>query len=47
MGQLDKLLAAVREIKRTQLTLLVRIKNRLTPEQQARLRERRGKPPRK
>lgn len=36
-AQLDKVLAAEREIKRSQITLLVRIKNNLTPEQQQRL----------
>lgn len=39
MAQLDKVLAAEREIKRAQMGLMVRIKNKLTPEQQARLRE--------
>ena len=39
LAQLDKVLALEREIKRTQLTLLARIKNKLTPEQQARLEE--------
>jgi len=33
-----------REIKRTQIGLMVRIKNNLKPEQQARLRELRGRP---
>ena len=37
MAQLDRVLAAEREIKRIQLTLVVRIKNRLTPDQRARL----------
>ena len=37
VAQLDKVLAAEREIKRSQITLLVRIKNNLTPEQQHRL----------
>lgn len=36
-AQLDKVLAAEREIKRSQITLLVRIKNNLAPEQQQRL----------
>ena len=36
-AQLDKVLAAEREIKRAQIVLLVRIKNDLTPEQQHRL----------
>jgi Spy/CpxP family protein refolding chaperone len=44
LAQLDKLLAAEREVKKEQITLLVRIKNKLTPEQQAKLAELRGKP---
>ncbi|HET8923685.1 MAG TPA: periplasmic heavy metal sensor [Candidatus Acidoferrum sp.] len=44
LGQLDRVLAAEREIKKEQVTLLVRIKNRLTPEQQGKLAELRGKP---
>jgi Spy/CpxP family protein refolding chaperone len=36
-AQLDKVLSAEREIKRAQITLLVRIKNNLTTEQQHRL----------
>jgi len=39
LAQLDKILGLEREIKRTQFTLVLRIKNSLTPEQQARLRE--------
>jgi len=39
LAQLDKVLAAEREIKRTQLTLMIRIKNKLTAQQQARLEE--------
>jgi Spy/CpxP family protein refolding chaperone len=39
LAQLEKLLAAEREIKREQVTLLVRIKNKLTPEQQGKLAE--------
>src|SRR5215216_552367 len=39
LAQLDKILGLGREIKRTHFTLVVRIKNSLTPEQQARLRE--------
>ena len=39
MSQLDKVLASEREIKRTQIGLLVRIKNKLSPEQQARLQK--------
>jgi Spy/CpxP family protein refolding chaperone len=44
LAQLEKVLAIEREIKRAQVTLLVRIKNKLTPEQQAKLTEIRGKP---
>jgi Spy/CpxP family protein refolding chaperone len=36
-AQLDKVLADEREIKRAQISLLVRIKNNLTPDQQHRL----------
>lgn len=43
LGQLDKVLNVEREIKRTQITLMVRIKNKLTSAQQVRLRELRGK----
>jgi Spy/CpxP family protein refolding chaperone len=35
--QLDKIVGLEREIKRTQLALLIRVKNSLTPEQQAKL----------
>lgn len=38
-GQLDKVLSAEREIKRAQFTLLIHIKNNLTPAQQSQLRE--------
>jgi Spy/CpxP family protein refolding chaperone len=44
LAQLEKVLAAEREIKRQQVTLLVRIKNKLTPEHQAKLSELRTKP---
>jgi Spy/CpxP family protein refolding chaperone len=44
LAQLEKVLAAEREIKKEQITLLVRIKNKLTPEQQGKLSELRGKP---
>jgi Spy/CpxP family protein refolding chaperone len=44
LAQLEKVLAAERVIKREQVTLLVRIKNTLTPEQQAKLSDLRGKP---
>jgi len=43
LAQLEKVLAAEREIKREQVTLLVRIKNKLTPEQQGKLSDLRGK----
>lgn len=35
LAQLDKVLSAEHDVKRAQLTLLVRIKNKLTPVQQA------------
>jgi Spy/CpxP family protein refolding chaperone len=41
-AQLDKVLASEREIKRAQVSLLVRIKNNLTEDQQHRLRALRG-----
>src|SRR6266404_2950088 len=44
LAQLEKVLAAEREIKRQQVTLLVRIKNKLTPDQQGKLSELRSKP---
>ena len=44
LAQVDKVLSAEREIKKQQVTLLVRIKNKLTPEQQAKLAELRSKP---
>src|SRR5436190_21785244 len=37
LAQLDKLLDAEREIKRTQIGFMVSIKNQITPEQQAKL----------
>lgn len=43
LAQLDKVLGAEREVKRAQVTLLIRIKNKLTPEQQGKLLELRGK----
>jgi Spy/CpxP family protein refolding chaperone len=43
LTQLDKVLNLEREIKRMHIGLLIRIKNKLTPEQQARLREIAGK----
>ena len=42
LEQVDRVLAAEREMKRTQVGLLVRIKNALTPAQQAKLAELRG-----
>lgn len=42
-AQLEKVLNLERDIKRAQLAFLIRIKNKLTPEQQARLRELRTK----
>lgn len=39
LAQLDKILNAEREMKRTQLAITIRIKNKLTPDQQAKLRE--------
>ena len=46
LAQLDKVLAAEREFKRANLTLAVRLKNLLTPEQQRMLRELRASKPR-
>jgi Spy/CpxP family protein refolding chaperone len=43
LAQLDRVLAAEREVKRTQMSLLIRIKDHLRPEQQARLQEIRRK----
>ena len=39
LGQADRLMSLEREVKKTQLTLLVRIKNLLTPAQQAKLND--------
>jgi Spy/CpxP family protein refolding chaperone len=39
LAQLEKVLNVEREVKRAQLLLMVRIKNKLTPEQQAKLRQ--------
>ena len=39
LSQLEKVLSVEREIKRTQIGLMIRIKNVLTVEQQARLRQ--------
>ena len=43
LAQLDKILNLEREIKRAQFVLVIRIKNRLTPEQQTRLQELKSK----
>ena len=43
LAELEKVLALEREIKRAQVALLVRIKNKLTPEQQSKLVEIRAK----
>jgi Spy/CpxP family protein refolding chaperone len=42
LAQLDKVLALEREIKRAQIGLMVRLKNKLTREQQAHLRQMRS-----
>ncbi|MBS1788498.1 MAG: periplasmic heavy metal sensor [Acidobacteria bacterium] len=42
-AQLESVLNLEREVKRTQLAFLIRLKNILSPEQQARLRELRSK----
>jgi len=39
LAELDKVLNLEREVKRAQISLVLRIKNKLTPEQQAKLRE--------
>ena len=39
LEQADRVMALEREIKRTHLTLLIRLRNMLTPEQQAKLRQ--------
>jgi Spy/CpxP family protein refolding chaperone len=44
LSQLDKVLNSERDIKRTQISLMVRIKNKLTPEQQAQLRKLKTEP---
>src|SRR5215470_14356411 len=43
LAQLERVLAAEREIKKEQVTMLVRIKNKLTPDQQSKLAELRSK----
>ena|ERR1700674_1892464 len=45
LAQLEKVLSMEREIKRAQIGLLVRIKNKLTPEQQAKLQDMRSRQP--
>ena len=42
LEQVDRVLALERDIKRAQLTLMIRIKNTLTPQQQAALTQLRG-----
>lgn len=46
LAQLEKVLSVEREVKRAQIALLVHIKNKLTPDQQAKLEDFRSKPPR-
>ena len=43
LAQLEKVLSLEREVKRAQITLLVHIKNKLSPDQQAKLEDLRGK----
>jgi len=43
LEEVDRILALEREMKRTQIGLMVRIKNTLTPAQQAKLTEIRGR----
>ena len=45
LAQLEKVLAAEREVKHTQMSLLIRIKDHLTPDQQAKLQEIQRKAP--
>ena len=45
LAQLDKILNIEREVKRTQLLVSVRIKNKLTQEQQTKLQELHHTPP--
>ena len=44
LAQLDKILNLEREIKRTHITLVIRIKNKLSAEQQTRLQELKPRP---
>jgi Spy/CpxP family protein refolding chaperone len=46
LAQLDKILNIERVVKRTQLALSIRIKNKLTPEQQMKMHELQGHPSR-
>ena len=39
LAQIDRVMEAERQLKRSHFALLIRVKNQLTPEQQARLRE--------
>lgn len=43
LAQVDELLSLEREVKRAHMTLLIQIKNTLTPDQQARLAAARGR----
>lgn len=43
LEQVDRILTLEREVKRAQMGLMIRIKNTLTPAQQAKLRELRGR----
>jgi Spy/CpxP family protein refolding chaperone len=45
LAQLDKILNLERDLKRTQLTLAIRIKNKLSAEQQTQLRDMLQRPP--
>jgi len=42
LSQLDAVLALEREVKHTQLTLMIQVKNELTPEQQAKAQQFKG-----
>ena len=44
LAQLEKVLAAERDVKHTQMTLLIHIKDHLTPDQQSKLQEIQRKP---
>jgi Spy/CpxP family protein refolding chaperone len=45
LAQVDKVLGMEREVKRAQISLLIEIKNLLTPAQQQKLFDLRGKTP--